>query len=142
MHTFCSGILLLGLLLAPGVQAASVNPSDPDLHYVGRWDMTNPSQPWAQAQGASVIASFTGTSISATLTVSSGEYFRVILDDDADSSVKVSFSSGVPFLLASGLEPGSHKIELVKETDVGRATAKTSLCRCGCGETVWATAGT
>ncbi len=107
MHTFCSGILLLGLLLAPGVQAASVNPSEPDLHYVGRWDMTNPSQPWAQAQG---------------------------------SSVKVSFSSGVPFLLASGLEPGSHKIELVKETDVGRATAKTSLCRCGCGETVWATA--
>ena len=96
---------LLGLLFGAGPQAASVSPSDANLQYVGRWDAPNPLQPWAYAQGSSVVASFTGTSIAATLGVSGGEYFRVILDDDADASVKVQFSSGVPLLLTSSLVP-------------------------------------
>jgi len=113
---------LLGSLLVAGVQAANVSPSDPNLQYVGRWDQSSPIQPWAYAQGSSVIASFTGTSVAATLDVSGGEYFRVILDDDDSASVKVVFASGVPLLLANNLAPGTHKLELVKETEEGRAT--------------------
>jgi hypothetical protein len=116
------GICLLGLLLTAGAQAAAISPSDPNLQYIGRWDASNPSQPWAYAQGSSIIASFTGTIIAATLTVSSGEYFRVIIDDNADASTKVSFSSGQPLTLVSSLSPGTHKLELIKETDEGRAT--------------------
>jgi len=122
MRTTFICALLLGLLFVSAAQAETVDPAHPEVHYSGRWDQSDPAQPWAQAQGSTVVASFTGTSISVTLTVSSGEYFRVILDDDAAASAKVSFSSGVPNVLASGLVPGTHKIELVKETDEGRAT--------------------
>jgi len=117
-----TGILLLAFLLAAGAEAANVSPSDPNLQYIGRWDDSDPTQPWAYAQGSTVIASFTGTSMAATFHVSSGEYFRVIIDDDRDSSTKVSFSYGNPLTLATGLAPGTHTLELIKETDVGRAT--------------------
>lgn len=116
-------IFILLLLTAAAAHAAvSVDPSHPELQLIGRWDLANPSQPWAQAQGSSVIVSFTGTRISAKLTTVGGEYFRVLIDDDAEASVQVSFSSGVPLLLADNLPPGTHKLELVKETDEGRAT--------------------
>jgi lysophospholipase L1-like esterase len=122
MRTNLIWICLLGLLLAGAAHAASVSPTNPNLQYIGRWDDSTPSQPWAYAQGSTLIASFTGTSISATLAVTGGEYFRVIIDDNADASTKVSFSSGTPLSLATGLTPGTHKLELIKETDEGRAT--------------------
>jgi len=115
-------MLLLGILLAATTQAATVSPSDPNLQFIGRWERSHPSEPWAYAQGSSLIASFTGTSISATFDVPADEYFRVILDGDADTSVKVRFSSGEPLTLAHNLVPGTHRLELIKETDDGRAT--------------------
>jgi len=116
------GICLLCLWLAGDAKAAIISPADPYLQYIGRWDASNPAQPWAYAQGSSVIVSFTGTSLSATMMVSIGEFFRVIVDDDGDASAKVFFVSGVPRTLASGLASGTHKVEFIKETDVGRAT--------------------
>ena len=115
-------ICLLTLVFSNGAHAETISPSDPNLQYIGRWDDSTPSQPWAYAQGSTVIASFTGTSVAATLNVSGSDYFRVIIDDDAGGADKVSFSSGVTRSLASGLAPGTHKLELIKETDAGRAT--------------------
>ena len=90
------GLWLFGLLFTAGAQAStSISPSDPNLRYIGRWQGSNPTQPWAQAQGSSLIASFTGTSIAATLNVAGGEYFRVIVDGDGEASGKVLFTSGV-----------------------------------------------
>jgi hypothetical protein len=109
-------------LFATGAQAETVSPTDSDLQYVGRWDTSNASRPWAYAQGSTLIATFTGTSISATLNVTGGEYFRVIIDGDDAASTRISFTSGVPLSLASSLAAGSHKFELVKETNEGRAT--------------------
>jgi lysophospholipase L1-like esterase len=113
---------LFSVLLGGTALATTISPTDPNLQYIGRWDTASPSQPWAYAQGSSVIVSFTGTSIAATMTGSIGEFFRVIIDDDDTASVKVSFASGVPTTIASGLAPGTHKLELIKETDIGRAT--------------------
>ena len=115
-------ILLGALLLASSARADAIDPSDANILYSGRWADSNPSAPWAQAQGSSIIANFQGTSLAVTMTTSSGEYFRIIVDDDADGSQKIQIPSGSPLLLASGLPGGAHKIEIVKETDVGQAT--------------------
>lgn len=113
---------ILGLMMAPWGMTAPVSPSDPNVQLTGRWDRSNPTQPWAFAQGSSVIVNFSGTSIAATIGVTEGDSFRVIIDDDAMGSVKVIFSSGESQSLAKDLIPGNHKLELVKETDQGRAT--------------------
>lgn len=102
--------------------ATTVDPSDPNILYTGRWDHSNASQPWAQAQGSSIIVAFEGTSIGLTMTTGSQEYFRVIIDGDATSSTKILIPSGSPTTLAAGLPDSSHQLELVKETDQTRAT--------------------
>jgi hypothetical protein len=50
---------LLAPLLGVAAHAASVSPSNPNLQYIRRWEDSSPSQPWAYAQGSSIIASFT-----------------------------------------------------------------------------------
>lgn len=114
-------VWVLALLTVGTARAATVDPSDANLQYSGRWDRSIASQPWAQAKGSTVIASFNGTSVAVTLTVVSGEYFRAIIEDDSAGSTQVQFLLGVPLTLAAGLMPGTHKLELVKETDEGRA---------------------
>jgi hypothetical protein len=124
MATRLSAVLAGALLLAlcPSTRAAAVSPDHPDLRYVGRWDDSTPSLPWAQAKGSTLELGFSGTSLSATLTVVPGEHFRVIVDGDGASSTKVTFVSGVPRVLTTGLAAGSHTATLIKETDQGRAT--------------------
>lgn len=112
------GILLLG----GTARAEFTDPADPNILYTGRWSDAAPSEPWAQAQGSSIIANFQGTSITVSMNTASGERFRVILDDDAAGSAKTAIISGTPRILASGLSYGVHKVEIVKETEVGRAT--------------------
>jgi len=118
-----SFILLGALLLGASARAESIDPSDANILYTGRWEDSNPSRPWAQTKGSSVIANFQGTSVAVTLSMShGGERFRIIVDDDAAASSKIPIPSGVSLTLASGLPDGIHKIEIVKETDIGRAT--------------------
>jgi predicted branched-subunit amino acid permease len=52
--------------VAHAFNVSPVDPSDPFIRYTGRWDHSTPT-PWAYWIGSSIIANFTGTSISATL---------------------------------------------------------------------------
>lgn len=116
-------LLWLGLVFIAGSAFAdSIDPSDSNISYTGRWQDSDPSSPWAQAKGSSIIANFEGTSLAVTLATVSGEYYRVIIDDDAGGSAKIQIPSGSQTTLVSGLADSVHKIELVKETDKGRAT--------------------
>jgi lysophospholipase L1-like esterase len=102
--------------------AATLDPSKASLLYTGRWEDSAPSEPWAQAKGSSLLANFEGTSFAVTLTTSSSERYRIVVDGDAASSTKTTLASGVSNVLVSGLAPGSHQVELIKETDIGRTT--------------------
>ncbi len=111
------------LLASPALAVNSIDPADPDLLYTGRWDQSSPSQPWCYWIGASLIAEFEGTSIEATMSGgywNDSDYLRIIVDDDAAGAVKIALPTGVAtYTLATGLSDGLHKIEIVKETDVG-----------------------
>lgn len=119
-------LIILSLLLfcAATVQAAeTIAPNHTEIRYTGRWDYSTPTKPWAYWIGSSIIAKFTGTSISATLSASNTDYLRVIIDGNAADSVKIPISSGEQiYVLATGLTDSEHTVEIVKETDAGRLT--------------------
>ena len=84
-------------------------------------EFDDPSRPSASWQGASVSFVFEGTDAEVTFDPGSRtEYFRVILNDDHLGSRRFAASPGsASHTLAEGLEPGTHKIQLVKETYMG-----------------------
>lgn len=116
-------LLLWTTMICSAALANTVDPSIVDIRYTGRWDHSTPA-PWAYWIGSSIIAKFTGTSISATLSASNTNYIRVIIDGNAADSVKIPISSGEQiYELATGLTADSnHTVEIVKETDGGRLT--------------------
>jgi hypothetical protein len=116
-------LLLWTTMICSAALANTVDPSNVDIRYTGRWDHSTPA-PWAYWIGSSIIAKFTGTSISATLSASNTNYIRVIIDGNAADSVKIPISSGEQiYELATGLTADSnHTVEIVKETDAGRLT--------------------
>jgi len=121
LHGFSFALSAIGLLFSAAAQATTVSPADPNLQFIGRWDRSDQATPWCFAQGSAVIARFTGTSVAAAFDTSEGERFRIIIDGNARTSKKIEFFSGEFETLASGLEQGTHTIEVIKETDRGRA---------------------
>jgi hypothetical protein len=125
-----ASLLALGLILrmVAGPEtgyaqtATQIAPDHPDIVYTGRWDDSDLLQPWAHWKGSSIIAYFQGTSLDATFSAGNSDYLRVIIDDDADSSTKLAVSSSATtYMLATDLSNTAvHKIEIVKETDVGK----------------------
>ena len=110
------------ILLSITVEAAQfIEPGNENIRYTGRWDRSNPSQPWSYAKGTSLIANFYGSGISATFSDTSTDYLRIIIDGAASDSTKIQVSPGATsYELASGLNDSLHSIEIVKETDAGR----------------------
>src|SRR5210317_300232 len=76
-------IFLVTVLLSPALGAAAFIPADDEnILYTGRWDDSNPIEPWAYAKGTSVIAIFSGTSLSASISATTTDYLRIIIDGD------------------------------------------------------------
>lgn len=99
--------------------------TDPDIRYTGRWNFAAPSDPWCTWIGSSVQVQFDGTAIAAALDSGNRtEHFRIIVDGDVQNTRKISVAPGQDlYVLANGLTPGIHRIELVRETHTGqRAT--------------------
>lgn len=110
---------IIGLLTCQvNLDAADIEPANSRIAYLGRWDFSNPSQPWCTWQGSSIKARFRGTSIQADFTCTGRpEYIRVIIDGKATGSTKLKLlTKRQNYTLADGLDAGEHQIEIVKET--------------------------
>ena len=95
--------------------------STADIHFYGRWDLSDTSNPWCAWQGSTFAAEFEGRQISATLEADREEYIRVILDGDHRDSRRIRLAAGrCVYELANGVDLGRHRIEVVKETYSGR----------------------
>ena len=112
-------VMTLFSLVAGVCGAAAVNPSDPMIQFVGRWDLSDPSRPWCQAKSSSISLTFEGTRIAVEVDGDESDYLRTIIDGNAAGSVKFRLSDGLN-ILAEDLEDTTHTLELVKETDAGR----------------------
>ena len=105
-------ILIVGVLSCETEHvAADIDPADSRIYYTGRWESSNPSEPWCTWQGSSIMARFRGTAIRAEFDSGSRpEYIRIIIDGDAATSKKLEISPGrQSYLLASGLDAGDHR---------------------------------
>jgi hypothetical protein len=111
-----------------------IRPTHPELQYVGRWDFSDPKAPECGWQGSALRLRFTGTALSAELSSGSAqEYFRVVVDGDYAGSEKIAVSGQASYLLAQGMSPGVHLVELVKETYEGTSCSFHGLELIGSG---------
>jgi len=90
---------------------------DERIEYMGRIGMNEQGFAEIYWPGTSVKIHFEGDEMKALLKDENGEnYFNVILDDDSISILKLDTLQQI-YILATGLSPGSHCIELFKRTE-------------------------
>jgi hypothetical protein len=124
-------IVASAVLLVAGHAAAfeTINPTDANLLYTGRFNTTTPSLPTFDWSGTSIMANFEGTSLRARFANDTGwnsygnDYLQVIIDDGNPFKVDLN-TNATTYTLATGLTPGVHKVEIVKESQgyTGRVT--------------------
>ena len=114
--------------------------NDPNIRYIGRWDMTNPSAPRASWTYSLVTAKFRGTAINARL--KGGGYYQVVVDGQPTRVIGPEEGRDV-YQLAKELSKGDHVVEIVRRTrepgslpsrswaSSWRRTASSSPCRRG-----------
>ncbi len=82
----------LAALVGSAQAAISIDPSDPNILYTGRWDSSNPAQPWSYWIGSSIIVEFEGVGIEASMGAGDSgraDYLRIIVDGDLTNSTKI-----------------------------------------------------
>jgi lysophospholipase L1-like esterase len=115
-------LIVAALISGADLVADNVDPADSRIVYTGRWEFSNPSEPWCTWQGSSIKARFRGTAIEAEFDgASKPEYIRIIVDDNAAKSKKLELSTNrQTYTLATGLNSGEHQIEIIKESYAGK----------------------
>jgi lysophospholipase L1-like esterase len=110
----------------PNQQAEDPTPEDPTPEdpstlskalYIGRFDTSDPAGPKFGWGTSTIKANFQGTGISVNLKSAGDNWFNVIIDGETKTPINVTSSTTSPITLVSGLENGSHTIELVKRTE-------------------------
>lgn len=125
MKAYRESVLFLvstAFIVSGAIDVGSVSPSDPNIQYHGRWNFDNPDRPWVYWPGASIIARVEGTGISIELEAESGtEQYRVIVDGIARAE-RLYVTGRENKIIADGLAPGIHTIQVMKETYYGGKT--------------------
>ena len=91
-----------------------VGAGDPNIRYIGRWDMTKPSAPRASWTYSLVTAKFRGTAINARL--KGGGYYQVVVDGQPTRVIGPKEGRDL-YKLAMGLADGEHVVEIVRRNE-------------------------
>jgi len=87
-----------------------------DIHFIGRFDLSDPASPRFEWSATAVGARFSGTGISVVLDSEGENYFEVIVDGEVQPLVHTSGGEET-FTLASGLAAGEHDVMIVRRTE-------------------------
>ena len=93
-----------------------------NVHFIGRFDTSDPLGPKFAWPASGMRARFVGTGIDMRLRTTGNDEFQVVIDGTPTSVVRCSPTRDV-YSLASGLTDGTHDIEVYKRTEarVGQA---------------------
>ena len=113
---------MLFLISAGMAQAGtSILPSNTNILYMGRMDMSNTNLPMLGWPGNTIIASFTGTSISATFTNQKYGFVYALIDGAAaapsNSFAMVTVKKDFTLIVGTNLANTTHTIRIVKKSE-------------------------
>lgn len=102
--------------------AALIAFNDPRIQYEGRIDYADPEAATLCWSGTTVRVCFSGTGVRLLLKDYSGQsYFNVILDGNTEAIGKIRIDTAKQwYVLAEGLPPGKHTLELFKRTQINK----------------------
>lgn len=84
---------------------------------IGRFDTSDPTGPKFAWSATTIKAKFDGTGIGVNLKSGGDNWFNVIIDNEVKAPVNITATTKMPVILATGLAPGTHTVELVKRTE-------------------------
>lgn len=93
------------------------------VHYVGRFDLRDPTAAVFSFSGSAVLARFSGDAIDADLETNGHDFFTLVLDNGPPMTIRPPAGRGKR-ALASGLGGGTHDVALYKATESFVGTAK------------------
>ncbi len=91
-------------------------PAEPGIHWVGRWDETDPAARRAGWSGAGLVIRFDGTGVSVDLE-DQARYFTVLVDGALQPPLATTPGRPQTVVLAADLPPGEHTIEMYRRTE-------------------------
>ncbi|HEX7664294.1 MAG TPA: SGNH/GDSL hydrolase family protein [Polyangiaceae bacterium] len=86
-----------------------------DVHFLGRFDTSDPKGPRFAYPGSTIGTSFTGTGIAVTLADQGDDYFTVVVDDGKPTALHTSGTQS--YVLVQGLATGTHTVTIAKRTE-------------------------
>ncbi len=106
-----------------------VQPSDPNIRYIGRWSKAAPDQPRCAWSATGIALRFEGTSLTLLLKDSAsgtpnkvkgvnGNYFSVVVDRTKPSALEL-LPGQTEYAVAKDLKPGKHTVTIAKRTEAG-----------------------
>jgi lysophospholipase L1-like esterase len=87
-----------------------------EVHYCGRFDLSDPTAPRFEWSGTAIGARFSGTGVSVTLDAEGENYFEVLVDAAPVTVIETSWGPQT-FTLASGLAAGEHDVLMIRRTE-------------------------
>lgn len=93
-----------------------IPPTDPAIHYVGRFDRTNPAGPSCGWTASAIVVKFLGTDLNVKFNEDGQDFWQVLVDGKPTSVMELARGEHV-YQVAGGMAPGEHLIELVKRTE-------------------------
>jgi lysophospholipase L1-like esterase len=100
---------------ASGDTSSEGPPPEPAIHWVGRYDDSDPSRTRLGWSGAGFVARFDGTGVSVRMDDAAG-YFTVVVDGSV-GPVLGTGDGEQDYVLATGLPAGEHTVELYRRTE-------------------------
>jgi hypothetical protein len=143
VYSLICGLLAITTLpaIAQDYGAASVlalpveiAPDNPNLHYMGRFDMTNAAGPTCAWSASAIAIRFHGTAINAQLTLGANR-FEVIVDG-APTKILTGSAIKTLYSLTSGLNDADHTVMLFKDTEAAVGTASFGGFQLNAGGTI------
>jgi len=104
---------------APVPLPQEIAPQDPNIRYVGRWDMSDPAAPKATWTDSTVTAAFKGTALNVKLKYTGtfpASFYQVTVD--GQPTIVISPKTGEDLIsVASGLPDKEHVIEIIRRNE-------------------------
>lgn len=116
MKTILTLSLLILLSACKSDEPVLVSPENPNIAYIGRFDMSDPLKPAFMYSGCAIRAKFSGTSVEMIMKDDSlRTIFTIVLDDSV--FVLAANEPDSTYLLASGLKDTIHTLNIIRRAE-------------------------